>query len=215
MLVLTWPGAVRRLPDLQIWLSAKPLACSLTLCDSHLESFPCTQELLSAWRRVMLPLFLQHCSLLWFLGQAGNHYHVWVKSLLCLLYCFTRSALFFLFISAFVLQLPRRPYVQRARWCEERPGAQVRVACVSSQRQISEKTKAAWYVNWFCGYAEDKDLLERVFSFPTAAEQALFGPHPLQYLWSRYYTWCSVLWLNIVKQFPLLDGALAYWSVNV
>lgn len=51
------------------------------------------RDLLSAQGRAVLPVFPQHCSLLQFLGQAGSHCCVWVKSLLCLLCRFTRLTL--------------------------------------------------------------------------------------------------------------------------
>lgn len=84
----------------------------------------------------MLPVFLQHCSLLpppvsWAGWQSLSRLGE-VSPLFALLFHQTDFLNFF-YISAFVLRLPRRLYIHRARWREERPGAQVWVACDRSQ----------------------------------------------------------------------------------
>lgn len=126
------------LGDLQIsrFVSAKPLASSLALLDSHLESFLRARELLYAQRRKMLPVFLHYSLLPPLVFHAGWQLllHLGeVSPLFALLFHQTDFFFFFFLISSFALRLPRRQYIRRARWREELPGAQVWIAYVSSQ----------------------------------------------------------------------------------
>ena len=129
-------------------------------------------EVSRAWER--LPGFLQRCSLLpRFLGRAGSRWHVWVKSLPCLLYCFASPAsfnfFFFPFIPAFVPRLPRRPCVHRAGWGGELPGAQV--ACCRSQKN----RWVVWYWCCFCGDAWGTDLFWGAFSLVLPQSRRCLG----------------------------------------
>lgn len=84
---------------------SKPLARSLMLGNSHLESFLCARELLSAWGRVTLPVFVHYSLLPPLVSQAGWQLllHLGeVSPLFALLFHQTDSLIFFL-ISMFVL----------------------------------------------------------------------------------------------------------------